>query len=125
MKMGQSAGTNPRWLLGALLMAAVLGALAAFWANLHIYYEYGAATAKSRPWITSVGQEPFQSLRHWMDDPRPPDGTFVGGMSLGLIVVALLGMARQRFAGWPFHPLGYALANTNSMDYMWMPFLIA
>jgi uncharacterized protein DUF6785/uncharacterized protein DUF6784 len=125
MKMGQVSQAEPHRLLIALLVAAVLGALAAFWANLHVYYEYGAATAKCRPWITSVGQEPFQSLRRWMDDPRPPDGTFLGGMSLGLIVVALLGVARQRFAGWPLHPLGYAIANTNSMDYMWMPFLIA
>jgi hypothetical protein len=37
---------------------------------------------------------------------------------------ALLGLARQRFAAWPLHPLGYALANTNSMDYMWLPFLM-
>lgn len=46
-------------------------------------------------------------------------------MTIGTAVVALLGVARQRFAGWPLHPLGYAIANTNSMDYMWMPFLIA
>ena len=60
-----------------------------------------------------------------MDNPRAPDSTFVGGMSIGLVMVALLGLARQRLAGWPLHPLGYAMANTNSMDYMWMPFLIA
>jgi hypothetical protein len=125
MKMGQSAEADPRRLLFALLLAAVLGTLAAFWANLHIYYEYGAATAKARPWITSVGQEPFRALRQWMDTPRPPDSSFLGGILLGLMGVALLGMARQRFAGWPLHPLGYAIANTNSMDYMWMPFLIA
>jgi hypothetical protein len=125
MKMGQSANTATRRLLIALLVAAVLGALAAFWANLHIYYEYGAATAKSRPWITSVGQAPFRALRSWMDNPRLPNTTYVGGMGLGLFMVAALGVARQRLAGWPFHPLGYAVANTNSMDYMWMPFFVA
>ena len=55
MKMGAASAAAPRRLLAALLLAAALGALAAFWANLHIYYEYGAATAKARPWITSVG----------------------------------------------------------------------
>src|SRR5207247_793511 len=63
MKMGQASAAAPRRLVAALLLAAALGAMAAFWANLHIYYEYGAATAKSRPWITSVGQAPFKALR--------------------------------------------------------------
>jgi hypothetical protein len=125
MKMGQASGAAPRRLLMALLLAAALGAVAAFWANLHIYYEYGAATAKSRPWITSVGQAPFRTLRAWMDSPRLPDSSFLGGMSLGVLMVAVLSAARQQLAGWPLHPLGYAIANTNSMDYMWMPFLIA
>jgi hypothetical protein len=125
MKMGQSSGVDPRRLLAALLLAAALGAVAAFWANLCIYYHYGAATAKVRPWVPLTGQLPFQSMRTWIDSPRLPDTTFVGGMSVGLGVVALLGLARQRFAGWPLHPLGYALANTNSMDYMWLPFLLA
>jgi hypothetical protein len=125
MKMGSAGAIGTRRLVTALLLAAVLGAVAAFWANLHIYYEYGAATAKSRPWITSVGQAPFRSLRVWLDSPRPPDLTFVTGIGIGLATVAALGLARQRLSGWPLHPLGYAIANTNSMDYMWMPFLIA
>ena len=93
--MAPAAGADPRWFLAALLLAAVFGALSAFWANLHIYYEYGAATAKSRPWITSVGQAPFQSLRHWMDNPHLPDGTFIGGMTTGMAIVAFLGLARH------------------------------
>jgi hypothetical protein len=32
---------------------------------------------------------------------------------------------RQQFPWWPIHPLGYALALTNSMEYMWCPFFIA
>ena len=41
------------------------------------------------------------------------------------IIHQYLELARQRLLPWPFHPIGYALANTQSMDYMWMPFLIA
>jgi hypothetical protein len=125
MKMGQTSGVPPRALLIALLAAVVVGALAAFWANLHIYYVYGAATAKARPWITSVGQSPFRQLRAWQDNPLVADWSPFGGVAAGLLVTAFLGLARQRFAWWPFHPLGYAAANTSSLAYMWMPFFLA
>ena len=36
-----------------------------------------------------------------------------------------LSLARQTFTWWPIHPLGYALACTNSMEYMWCPFFLA
>ena len=41
-------------------------------------------------------------------------GLFMGMMSL-----------KMRFAWWPVHPLGYALASTYGMLYWWCPFLIA
>jgi hypothetical protein len=124
MKMGHASGVEARRLLVALLLAAALGAIAAFWANLHIYYHYGAATANARPAVPLEGHIPYRSMRSWTDSPELPDDTFASGMSVGFGVVALLGLARQRFAAWPLHPLGYALANTNSMDYMWLPFLM-
>ena len=32
---------------------------------------------------------------------------------------------RQRLTWWPFHPIGYALATTSSLDYFWCPFFLA
>src|SRR5207248_2891318 len=109
----------------AMLLAIVLGALCAYWAELHVYFKYGAATAQVRPWITAVGQQPFRQLRDWLANPRPPEATSLEAALGGFGGVTLLGFARQRLHHWPFHPIGYALANTQSMDYMWVPFLIA
>jgi hypothetical protein len=125
MKLAQQTGVNLHRLFWALLAAAALGALCAYWANLHIYYQYGAATAKVRPWITTVGQQPFRQLRDWMNNPRPADWTGLQAALGGAGVTALLALARQRYVWWPFHPIGYALANTQSLDYMWAPFFIA
>lgn len=125
LKLAQGTGTAVHRLFWPLLLAAALGALAAYWANLHVYFELGAATARVRPWITSMGQLPFRQLRGWLDSPQPPDPASLQAVAAGLGVVSLLGAARQRLLWWPFHPVGYALANTPSMDYMWMPFLVA
>lgn len=125
IKMGQVMGIANRTLLWGLLLAAGVGVLAAFWAQLHLYYEYGAASAKTRPWITSVGQQPFRALRNWLTDPIPPEATALMAAGAGSLVVSALALARQRILWWPFHPIGYAVANTASMDYMWMPFFVA
>lgn len=125
MKLGAATGAGMRRVLWALLLAGVLGAFCAYWAELHIYYAYGAATAKVRSWPTVAGQAPFRQLTDWLAVSRPPNYASLGAVSGGFIATALLGVARQRFTWWPFHPLGYAMANTQSMDYMWMPFLLA
>ena len=125
MKLGQSAGVRMSRVFWALLFAAAFGALCAYWANLHVYYAYGAATAKVRPWITSVGQQPFRQLKDWMSTGRPPDYNSVQAALAGLGVVSVLAFARQQLVWWPFHPIGYAVANTQSMEDMWLPFLIA
>jgi hypothetical protein len=38
--------------------------------------------------------------------------------------VLALSLLRQTFVWWPFHPIGYVLAGTPSMDYMWCPFFL-
>lgn len=125
MKMGQAVGLWTRALRWGMLLAILLGLLAAFWAQLHLYYEHGAASAKTRPWITSVGQQPFRALRSWIEDPVLPDWTALAAAGGGGMIVSLLAFARQRILWWPFHPIGYAVGSTASMDYMWMPFFVA
>ena len=125
MKMAQSSGTHMRRVFWALMLAALVGALCAYWAELHIYYRYGAATANTRQWITNVGKQPFQQWTAWVNSPQLPEWTGIKAGGVGMVVVSLLAMARQRFVWWPFHPIGYAVAHTNSLEYMWMPFFIA
>lgn len=124
MRLAAATGVALRRLAVALLLAAVLGIIFAYWANLHIYYKYGAATAKVRPWPTMVGQIPFRQLSDWLNSARPPHAESMAAVGAGAGITALLGVARQRFSWWPMHPVGYALANTMSMDYMWMPFFL-
>jgi hypothetical protein len=125
LKMRRETSIPRRPLLAALLVAMGVAVVSSMWSHLHIYYTYGAATAKVRPWYTDVGTISYRRLAGWVSYPEPPDWFGVGASGFGAAVVILLGLARQRFPGLPLHPIGYAIANTPSMDYLWMPFLIA
>ncbi|MDR3708966.1 MAG: hypothetical protein P4L33_11755 [Capsulimonadaceae bacterium] len=123
MKMGQESNTRPNRLLWALLIATVLGIVSAWWAYLHIYYEFGAGTAKVRPALMTVGPGMLSHINGWLQAPTAPDHRALYAMAGGAVVMVILSVARQTFVWWPFHPVGYALAGTYSMEYMWCPFL--
>jgi len=124
MKLAQESGTLPRRLLWALFVASVLGVLAGFWSYLHMYYEYGAGTAKVRPALFSIGSSMLDHINHWLNAPTPPDKGAMLGMAAGAVIMLALAVLRQNFLWWPFHPVGYALAGTISMEYFWCPFFL-
>lgn len=124
MKLGQESKTRPGSLLGGLLLAALIGVVFGFWTYLHIYYQFGAATAQVRPALLAAGTGMLDHINHWFIAPTPPDKNAIGAMLAGAAIMLALATIRQNVLWWPFHPVGYALAGTLSMEYMWCPFLI-
>ena len=115
----------PRAFLGPLVWAIAFGILCAFWAHLDIYFTYGAATAKVRPWLSTSALYPAREAANRIANPVGADTAGLSAAGFGLLVAVGFSLLRQTFAGWPLHPLGYALATTNSMEYMWFPFFLA
>jgi hypothetical protein len=125
LKTGQLVEIPARRFLWPLVWASAFGVLCAFWAHLHVYYIYGAASSKVRPWLQSIATAPFREAATLIATPTVRDTTGMLAASSGAVILLLLSALRQRFPWWPLHPLGYALATTSSMDYMWFPFLLA
>jgi hypothetical protein len=125
LRLLQGTSNDGRPVVTALIVAAVVGILAGLWAHLHVYFVYGLASAKVRSWPMSMGQVPFQNLAAWLTAPQETDPTGLTAAGIGAAVVSGLFWLRQRVLWWPLHPVGYALANTGSMDYMWCPFFVA
>jgi len=124
MKMTDRTGISTRQVLGAIAVASVLGIVAAYWANLHITYAYGAE-AKCFGVKSWTGYESYAGLSSWLrGDPRP-EGVRIIHVLAGAVIVALLGALRSASVSWPFHPAGYALAVSFAMDMFWAPFLVA
>jgi hypothetical protein len=60
-----------------------------------------------------------------MENPRPANLIAPVAMAAGFCITLLLAAARTSFAGWPLHPVAYALSASWSIHLVWMPMLIA
>ena len=119
LKIGTEGRLNLRHLTGAILLATTVGALASWLAILTCYYHYGAATAHVNDWRTSMGSTPWRILDGWTGQRAPADHARVWAVSVGVGVTGLLVAARTRFLWWPFHPVGYILAGTFTLEWLW------
>lgn len=123
LKMAQAASFDARRMAGALMLAGGVGMLASIWAFLHLGYSLGTAAKFSSGY--GYGSQIFGRLQGWVASPTPPNIQATWAMLLGLVSCAGLSFLRARFIWWPFHPIGYAISGSWSMNLVWMPLLIA
>jgi hypothetical protein len=120
-KLAEQSRSAQRPWFWALMIAGVVGALAGFWAMLHLMYEYGA-TAKS---AGTFGSEAYRQLEGWLKNPQPSNDTAMRAILVGGGTAFFLQGMRVRFPWWPFHPLGYAVTSSWEINLVWMPLFIA
>jgi len=123
-RMAGAARLNMRGLLLAMLAAIVVVIAVGFWSALAIWYRLGAA-AKTDWWRTQMGEMPFISLNSYLQSPPVADFGGIAFTALGLLFTCFLAFMRARYVWWPFHPVGYAMANTSIWGQLPFPFFIA
>jgi hypothetical protein len=114
---------NNRHLYWVILWATLVATAASWWALLSIYYKYGAATGNVNSWRTDMGSAGFRILSTG-SRTRRFRGERLYGVLGGFTFTGFLMAMRTRFLGWPFHPVGYVLAETFTMPWLWCPTLI-
>jgi len=123
-KMADALNANKRRLTVALVVAIVLGIAISFAIALMIWYAYGAG-AKTDSWRTEMGRLPFDQLADALKTPVKTDLPGTLAVGAGFLITTLLMVLRTRFTWWVFHPVGYAMANTATMNQVWLPFFLA
>jgi len=123
-KMAEGGRIHLQRLLAVTILASVVSILAAYWANLQVPYAAGAQ-AKCLGFKSWVGAESFERLKQWLDTGSKTELPNLMAFAGGALVVFGLRTLRTAFAGWPFHPAGYALAVSFAMDYFWFAFFLA
>lgn len=124
-KVAQETGMSARRMLAAMLVALALGIAGGFWAMLHVGYKYGMEASAVGPgwWF---GFEPYsRNLHPWISNPQPPNTPATIATGVGLVGALVLAALRMRFAWWPFHPVGYAVSGSWSMEQLWFPIFVS
>ena len=124
LKMADSVGASRRKVFAAIAIATVIGLISSFAIALMLWHGYGAE-AKTDAWRTSMGRQPFENLVALLRNPTAPDLRGLAAIGFGFAFTGGMMFLRARFLSWPLHPVGYAMANTNTMTSTWLPFLIA
>jgi hypothetical protein len=124
MKLADDSAGGQRAFAKGIMLAACVGALGLFAAYLDRAYVLGAGTANVEKWPREFPGENFARLHGWFTTPGTPN---YGSLTAAAAAfVGSLGMAamRRQWAGFPLHPLGYAVANSWGMAQIWLPVLI-
>jgi hypothetical protein len=124
MKIAQSVRLNPRHLTIAVATATVVATLTSWVAVLTIYYHFGAASGHMLGWRTDQGHYGYDELHTWLTAPKGVDISSCSAALGGALITLAFGTLRRSFVWWPFNPLGYAVANTGALDWMWSSILV-
>jgi uncharacterized protein DUF6785/uncharacterized protein DUF6784 len=125
LKIAETAGIRWRTVIAWVAFGSVTALALGWWSSLTAFYSVGAATAKSNAlamYKVQFGMQQMDSMTHgragW-------DRAGVIAMLCGGGLTLLLAALRMRLAVFPFHPVGYVLANTLTLNAFFVPFLLA
>lgn len=127
MKIASQSEIPRKALFRLLLVFGFIGPLAAFWALLYLCYKVGAQGAQIGPpnVLTIFGTEAWSRYTSEVKVPQPPQPPVGMAVMAGMAFCLLLAWVRIRWIGFPFHPVGYAVAGSWGMNVIWFPILIA
>lgn len=114
---------NRRYLI-AMGLSIVAGIVCAFWAMLWVFNKYGAAAQAIGPgeWF---GREAWEEVNRWFTTPQLHQLQPTYAILIGLGFSLILAVLRLNFRWWPFHPVGYAVSGSWSMEQLWLCVFIA
>ncbi len=130
LKLGQQANIQRRTLFFGLMIAFLIGLIAAYWVHLSAYYAMGANMAAggngAGEFRATVAQQEYQTMVSRISTPparNVPSLYSVGG---GFLFTIALYWLRLHWLGSPFHPLGFILGTAyGDGSPMWFPMFVA
>ncbi|HZT42107.1 MAG TPA: DUF6785 family protein [Chthonomonadaceae bacterium] len=123
MELARQAKIDARKLVLAACLAVGLGFVLGWYNHLVPYYLHGAQQLRGGIWGEWIAVPEYQQAASLPGNPRMPTYPRIWATCFGGIIVFALWLLRLRFAGFWFHPLGYAMTCSYG-DLIWGSFLI-
>ncbi|MFC1714979.1 DUF6785 family protein [Candidatus Poribacteria bacterium] len=120
-KVAEESGMNSGRLVAAMMIAAMVGAVAAFWAFLTVAYQTGLQFD-----APSMAKRPHHAVQNWLYYPTNTNVPATIFMGVGFLVTGFIWWMRRIFPFWPFHPAGYAIASNNfTFGWLWFSVFVS
>ena len=118
------AGILGRDMTRGILLSVLVGLIAAPLGVIYFGYKHGAVT-----WPTWVfrgwGPNTYGQVLGQINMPSGFDGRPIIFTAVGVVVMAGLTVLNHRFAWWPLHPLGFAVASSFTIYAVYLAFFLA
>ena len=123
LELGARSGARPTPVAAVLALAALAGYGCGFVTMLYLGFRHGMSTVPTD--ASYFGFDAWRLLASQLDVPRPTDPNVAAAMGVGALITIGLLRLRTLFAGWPLHPIGYAVTSYFFGAILWLPLLLA
>lgn len=123
-RLADAFSLSKRALTVLMLGAILVGVAVSFTIALSVWFQFGAE-AKADQWRTMMGRMPYEELTSLLNTPLKADVPGVLAVIVSFIGTLALAWLRTTFTWFPFHPVGYAVAHTTTLNLTWASLLVA
>jgi len=111
-------------LIGAFVLSLTVGATILV-RGLYHYGFFGTFAGAANYWPSLQMREDGATVNQLLTSPQEALHSTVPALLFGAVAAITLASLRLRFWWWPFHPIGFLVANAPDMGWDLFPFLIA
>jgi hypothetical protein len=125
-KLADSSGLAARGLAAPLMLALTWGFTCGYWSVVTTYYSFGAGTASYgyAGLLRYPGMSFWSRLANWISNGQRANWWDVLQVGAGLLVTVILQAFRDRYLGFPLHPIGFAMGWSWTLHQLWFTIFV-
>jgi hypothetical protein len=125
LKIADTAGIRRGLVISVILLATVVGLAIGFVAVLRVSYDLGWGSGKVYLGPIGGATAAWTQGMDWLRNPMPADRLGMPWLLGSAAATLVLAHLRTLFVWWPFHPIGYVMAETGTGGSFWFHYLLA